>query len=201
MSADLLVNRYRTFLLLVAGFSCVFTVVELWLEEHTGSPTQLIPFILCGLGVAAIAAALVRPQRITVTLLRTVMGATLVGSLFGLYEHIEHNWEFAKEIRPNATFSVLLMDTLHGAIHCLHPAFWPWQRSWPLPLPTFTLHCKHKTPQADRFFIIEAGQSVASFRARPAPGIANFTPALVLKWDVHGLPTTLSTTPLSFQPG
>ena len=24
MSADLLVNRYRTFLLLVAGFSCVF---------------------------------------------------------------------------------------------------------------------------------------------------------------------------------
>ena len=57
MSADLLVNRYRTFLLLVAGFSCVFTVVELWLEEHTGSPTQLIPFILCGLGVAAIAAA------------------------------------------------------------------------------------------------------------------------------------------------
>ena len=121
MSADLLVNRYRTFLLLVAGFSCVFTVVELWLEEHTGSPTQLIPFILCGLGVAAIAAALVRPQRITVTLLRTVMGATLVGSLFGLYEHIEHNWEFAREIRPNATFSVLLIDTLHGANPLLAP--------------------------------------------------------------------------------
>ena len=104
MNADLLVNRYRTFLLLVAGFSCVFTVVELWLEEHTGSPTQLIPFILSGLGVAAIAAALVRPQRITVTLLRTVMGATLVGSLFGLYEHIEHNWEFCQGDPPQRNF-------------------------------------------------------------------------------------------------
>ena len=44
MNADILVNRYRTFLLLVAGFSCVFTIVELWLEEHTGDPPQLIPF-------------------------------------------------------------------------------------------------------------------------------------------------------------
>ena len=121
MSADILVNRYRTFLLLVAGFSCFFTVVGLWLEEQTGSPTQLIPFILCGLGLAAIAAALVRPQRFTVRLLRTVMGVTLIGSLFGLFEHVEHNLEFAKEIRPNATFSVLLTDTLHGANPLLAP--------------------------------------------------------------------------------
>ena len=49
------------------------------------------------------------------------MGAMLVGSLFGLYEHIEHNWEFAREIRPNATFSVLLTDTLHGANPLLAP--------------------------------------------------------------------------------
>ena len=122
MSAEILVSRFRVFLLLTAGLSCVATVVELWLEEHTGSPTQFIPFILCGLGVAAIAATLVRPRRITVKLLRIVMGATIVGSIFGLYEHVEHNWAFAREIRPNATFSVLLSDTLHGANPLLAPA-------------------------------------------------------------------------------
>ncbi len=121
MNADILVNRYRTFLLFVAGFSCVFTIIELWLEEHTGDAPQLIPFFLCGIGAVAIAAALFRPRRITLKLLRIVMGVMLFGSLFGLFEHVEHNWEFAKEIRPNATFSVLLSDTLHGANPLLAP--------------------------------------------------------------------------------
>ncbi len=121
MNADILVNRYRTFLLIVAGFSCVFTIVELWLEEHTGDPPQLIPFFLCGIGAVAIAAALFRPRRITLKLLRIVMGVMLFGSLFGLFEHVEHNLEFAKEIRPNASFSVLLSDTLHGANPLLAP--------------------------------------------------------------------------------
>ena len=152
MNADILVNRYRTFPLLVAGFSCVFAIVELWLEEHTGDAPQLIPFFLCGFGAAAIAAAIVRPRRTTVKLLRIVMGVMLFGSLFGLFEHVEHNWEFAKEIRPNATFSVLLSDTLHGANPAArHPAFWRWQRSWPLLPLTFTLYCKHRTPQTDAY--------------------------------------------------
>ncbi len=121
MSSDILVNRFRTFLLLVAGITCVFTIVELWLEEHTGDPPQLIPFVLCGLGTVAIAAVLIRPRRATLRTLRIVMGVTLFGSLFGLFEHIEHNLEFAQEIRPNATFSVLLSDTLHGANPLLAP--------------------------------------------------------------------------------
>ena len=121
MGAEILLRRFRVFLLSVAGLSCVVTIVELWFEEHTGSAPQLIPFVLCGLGTAAIAAALMRPQRTTLRLLRTVMAAMLVGSLFGLFEHVEHNLEFAKEIRPNATFSVLLADTLHGANPLLAP--------------------------------------------------------------------------------
>lgn len=121
MSAEILVSRFRTFLLLVTGTSCVLTIVELWLEEHTGSPPQLIPFVLCGLGTVAIAAALFRPRRTALRLLRIVMGVMLLGSLFGLFEHIEHNWSFAQEIRPSATFSVLLSDTLHEANPLLAP--------------------------------------------------------------------------------
>ena len=121
MSPETLVKRFRTFLLLVAGISCILTLVELWAEEHTGDAPQLIPFFLCGLGAAATAAVLLRPRRATVRLLRTVMSAMLVGSLFGLFEHVEHNLEFAREIRPNAAASVLLMDTLQGANPLLAP--------------------------------------------------------------------------------
>ena len=121
MSAETLLSRFRAFLLLTAGLCCVASVVELWLEEHTGSIPQLIPFYLCGLGAVAIAAALLRPQRVTLRIMRYVMGAMLVGSLFGLFEHVEHNFEFAREIRPNATFSVLLSDTLYGANPLLAP--------------------------------------------------------------------------------
>ena len=152
--------------------------------------------------MAAIAAALVRPQRITVTLLRTVMGATLVGSLFGLYEHIEHNWEFAREIRPQRNF----LRSAYGYAARRQPTACT-RHFGPGSGPG---HCRHllspctastRLRKLDRFFSFRAAQYVASFRARPAPGNASFTPALVLKWDMHGLPTTLSTTPLSFQPG
>lgn len=121
MSAEILVSRFRSFLLVTAGLCCVASVLELWLEEHTGSLPQSIPFYLCRLGAAAIVFALIRPQRVTLKLLRYVMGAMLVGSLFGLIEHVEHNWEFAREIRPNATFQVLISDTLHGANPLLAP--------------------------------------------------------------------------------
>ena len=121
MNAEILVKRFRTFLLLTAGISCILTLVELWAEEHTGDAAQMIPFVLCGMGAVATAATLLRPQRATVRLLRIVMSAMLVGSLFGLFEHIEHNLEFALEIRPNAAASVLLMDTLQGANPLLAP--------------------------------------------------------------------------------
>ena len=121
MNSDMLVSRYRTFLLFVSGISSTFAVVELWFEEHTGGPIQMIPFVLCALCVASIAVALVRPGRRALKALRIVMGVTLFGSLFGLYEHFEHNWEFAREIRPNASFSVMFIDTLHGGNPLLAP--------------------------------------------------------------------------------
>ena len=121
MSAETLVSRFRSFLLVTAGLCCVASVLELWLEEHTGSLPQLIPFYICGLGAAATVIALIPPQRVTLKLLRNVMGAMLVGSLFGLFEQVEHNWEFAREIRPNASYQVLLSDTLHGANPLLAP--------------------------------------------------------------------------------
>ena len=42
-------------------------------------------------------------------------------SLIGIYEHMENNLDFQKEIQPNATFQELALATVEGAIPVLAP--------------------------------------------------------------------------------
>src|SRR5262245_3621206 len=107
-------QRLRFFLLVVAGCMCAGTIVELLLAEHTETPVQLIPFVLCGVGLVVVTAMLLRPRRATLIALRLVMGLLIFGSLFGVYEHIEHNLAFELEIRPSATAGDVWLDALKG---------------------------------------------------------------------------------------
>jgi hypothetical protein len=121
MDTTIIAQRLRTFLLALAGSMCAGTIIELLLAEHTESPTQFIPFVLCGLGLAAVAAALLRPSRSTLLALRAVMALLLAGSLLGVYEHFEGNLEFVQEIRPAATFAAVWLEVLKGAAPLLAP--------------------------------------------------------------------------------
>jgi hypothetical protein len=100
---------------------CVGTVVELLLAEHTEDPIQFIPFALCGVGLIAVVAALRWPRRGTLIALRAVMGLLMLGSLLGVFEHIEGNLAFEQEIRPTATLSAIWLDAIKGAAPLLAP--------------------------------------------------------------------------------
>jgi hypothetical protein len=100
---------------------CAGTIVELLLAEHTESLVQLIPFVLCGLGLIVVTAALLRPRRGTLIALRVVMGLLFLGSLLGVYEHIEGNLAFEMEIRPTATLATAWLAVLKGAAPLLAP--------------------------------------------------------------------------------
>jgi len=121
MSTEIVVQRLRRFLLVLAGSLCIGTVVDLLLVEHRQDLVQFIPFILSGLGLIAVAAALFRPQRTTLRALQIVMVLNILGSLFGVYEHVEHNMAFALEIRPNTTTSAAFWAALSGANPLLAP--------------------------------------------------------------------------------
>ncbi len=121
MSAEVVLQRLRRFLLVLAGLMCVATVVELGFEEHWENPIQVLPFVLCGAGLIAVTLFLAQPTRVSVHVLRWTMGVVFVGGLFGLFEHIEHNLEFALEIHPNAAAGELLLDALGGANPLLAP--------------------------------------------------------------------------------
>lgn len=121
MNAQTLVERYRVFLLGLAGFMCVGTVVELWLTEHTQEVLQFVPFLLCGAALLVIVAVLFKPGAGTIRALRFVMGALVLGSLLGIYEHLEGNWEILLETKPNLGTTEMLWEALRGAAPMLAP--------------------------------------------------------------------------------
>lgn len=121
MNPRTIVQQYRSFLLIVSGGIFAATVVELWLTEHVESAVQIVPFALCGLGICAVIAVFTAPRRRTLFALRAVMGMVALGSLFGIYEHVEHNVAFELEIRPNATVGEVFGEALRGGSPMLAP--------------------------------------------------------------------------------
>ena len=100
---------------------CVSTVVELFLAKHTEDPVQFVPFVLCGVGLIAVVATLLRPRRATLMALRGVMGLLMLGSLLGMYEHLANNFAFGLEMRPSAAWSDVWFEALRGAAPLLAP--------------------------------------------------------------------------------
>jgi hypothetical protein len=114
-------ERLRRFFLGLAAVICAVTVVELLLIEHSQSLTQLIPFALSALGIASALVAMMRPSRRSIQVLRGIMTLVIAGSLFGIYEHLAGNWDFALELHPGSGMGKLLFETLSGANPLLAP--------------------------------------------------------------------------------
>ncbi len=121
MNNETILQRLRTFLLLLAIFMCIGTLVELSLINHLESVVQMIPFGLAIMGGAVALWVLVRPERLSLLVLRGVMVVVGLGSVFGIYEHVEHNLAFELEIRPNATAGDVFFEALGGASPLLAP--------------------------------------------------------------------------------
>ena len=121
MNDPVVLWRLRRFLLATAALLFVGAVIELWLVDHNETVVQLIPFALCGLGFIAVVAVLFRPRRTTMLALRACLCLVLLGSLFGVYEHVVGNIAFQKEIHPNATTREVFMGAIGGANPLLAP--------------------------------------------------------------------------------
>jgi hypothetical protein len=121
MSDASVLFRLRQFLLVVSALLCVGTLVELWLTNHMETFVQLIPFALCGLGLAAVVAALLSPRRAALLALRALMVLVALGGFFGVYRHLAGNLEFHRELHPNASTGELLSGALGGANPLLAP--------------------------------------------------------------------------------
>jgi len=114
-------GRIRQLVLALSGLVFLATLTELVLEEHTQELLQLIPFVLCGVGLVALAVAFYRPQRVTLFALRAAMTVVGIGGLVGIGIHLWENLSFEREIRPNAATIDALFAALKGAAPLLAP--------------------------------------------------------------------------------
>ena len=121
MNAETILSRLRRFLLALAAFLLVGTLVELIAVQHTQEPMQLVPFALCIVGLVAIATALARPQRKTLLALRMLMIPLALGSLLGVWEHVENNVAFYLEVHGAGTTAQLVAEALGGRNPLLAP--------------------------------------------------------------------------------
>ena len=121
MSAAEVLRRLRFFLLVLASLLFAGTLFELWLVNHTEDAIQWLAFVLGGIGLVVTLAVLVRRGPATLMLVRWCMPLVIVGSLFGVYQHVFNNIAFEQEIQPNSTLSHLFWRGLSGANPLLAP--------------------------------------------------------------------------------
>jgi hypothetical protein len=121
MNSSVIERRLRLFLLVVVAGLCLGTIVELALAEHTKETLQWVPFVISGLAFLSVVVVIIRPRPATIWALRIVMVLAVGGSLLGVWEHLETNYEFESEMRPSAPISEVILPTLQGAAPLLAP--------------------------------------------------------------------------------
>jgi hypothetical protein len=114
MSHARALKRVQRFLSAMTLALFLGTIAELLSVKHYGEPIKLVPFALCLLGCAALAAVRLRPGRRVFLAVRAFMAVTMLGSLLGVYEHIEGNLETSREIHRHLATMARIKAMLTG---------------------------------------------------------------------------------------
>lgn len=121
MSANETLRQLRRFLLVLSISLFAGALVELWLVGHTEDAIQWAPFVLSIGGALVSGLFLLTPGAATSRILRAWMLLVFLGTLVGIYLHIEGNFYFEKEIAPQSPTAQLLWKALEGGNPLLAP--------------------------------------------------------------------------------
>ena len=106
----------RRFLLAILLLGMGGTAVELLLLKHDEDAFQLVPLVLLGLGLAAVAWHARRPGDASTGLVRATMVAFLAAGAAGVYYHYSANVEFQLETDPSLRGRELIMRVLEAKV-------------------------------------------------------------------------------------
>jgi hypothetical protein len=120
-SSEAILAVVRRALVLILVLAMVGILVELLLIEHFEDAWQLLPLILLGLGLGALAWHALAPSDASARVWRTLMGLFIVAGFVGFYMHYSGNAEFELEQNPNAARWVLFREAMMGATPALAP--------------------------------------------------------------------------------
>lgn len=102
----------RRILLAIFLFGTVGITIELLLLGHVEGFLQVLPLVLAGLAVAAMAVAASRPSTWSVRILRLVMASFILSGVAGMALHFKANTEFQLEMDPSLTGLALVRKAI-----------------------------------------------------------------------------------------
>src|SRR4051812_33869789 len=114
-------QQLRVFLCALSALLFAGTIAELLSVKHYDDRIQLIPFAMCIFGLVLLLVYWWRPVPGVLKMMRLSMGLIALSSFIGVYEHIEGNLGFAREVHPHADTASLVKAALTGRAPLMAP--------------------------------------------------------------------------------
>ena len=102
-------------------FFLLGSLTELYLIKHYEDTTQTIPIFCIGLSLASLIMLYLKVSKLTIILFKLSLFVISLVGLSGVFFHLNSNYEFEKEMRPNSTSLDLFIESLSGALPALAP--------------------------------------------------------------------------------
>jgi hypothetical protein len=92
------------------------TLTELLLVGHVAGRIQLVPVVLLGCGLAALAWHAIAPSRFSARAVRVLMLLFIAAGFAGVYYHFAANVEFQQETDPSLAGAALIWRALEATV-------------------------------------------------------------------------------------
>ena len=113
--------RLKKVLVLALLFMMIGTLLELYLLDHYEDTWQLIPILSVGTTLVTLLILFFKKTTKVVNLFKAVLILTALSGVYGVYLHLQSNFEFEQDMKPTATNLELITESLSGALPTLAP--------------------------------------------------------------------------------
>ena len=116
-------ERYslKQVIILAFLFMIIGTLLELYLLKHYEDTLQLIPVFFIAIALINGLFIYFRRSKVTSNIFKVVLVLTSLSGIYGVFLHLQANYEFEQEIKPTANFWELFLESISGAFPALAP--------------------------------------------------------------------------------
>ena len=113
--------RLKQVLVFALLFMIVGSLLELYLLDHYEDTWQLIPILSVGTTLVTLLILFFKKTTKVVNLFKAVLILTALSGVYGVFLHLQSNFEFEQDMKPTATNWELFSESLSGALPTLAP--------------------------------------------------------------------------------
>jgi len=111
----------KKMIVLALLFMMIGTLLELYLLDHYEDAFQLIPVLCIAFSLINLIILFFKRSKIVIKLFKLVLVLTSFSGIYGVFLHLQSNFEFEQDMKPTATNWELFSESLSGALPTLAP--------------------------------------------------------------------------------